>query len=89
VLPLLPLLLLLLGAMTSFISAPTELLKIRMQLQKPLPGTPGYLGPWHMLRQLVHSEGVLGKRRQPPLLLLRGGLCSVYSIPYGEMHHVW
>jgi hypothetical protein len=47
--------------MTSFISSPTELLKIRMQLQKPLPGTPGYLGPGGMLQQLVRQEGVQGE----------------------------
>lgn len=48
------------GAMSSFISSPTELLKIRMQLQKPLPGAPGYMGPLHMLRHVVQHEGVLG-----------------------------
>jgi hypothetical protein len=48
--------------MTSFISSPTELLKIRMQLQKPLPGTPGYLGPWGTLQQVVRQEGVHGER---------------------------
>lgn len=47
--------------MSSFISSPTELLKIRMQLQKPLPGTPGYLGPGSMLQHVVRHEGVLGE----------------------------
>lgn len=49
------------GAMSSFISSPTELLKIRMQLQKAMPGTPGYLGPLGMLQQVVQHEGVLGE----------------------------
>jgi hypothetical protein len=48
------------GTMSSFICSPTELLKIRMQLQRPLPGTPGYLGPWGMLRHVVHNEGLFG-----------------------------
>jgi hypothetical protein len=45
------------GAVTSFITAPTELLKIRMQLQTSLPGAPGYLGPLAMLRRVVLQEG--------------------------------
>jgi hypothetical protein len=49
------------GTMSSFICSPTELLKIRMQLQRPLPGTPGYLGPWGMLRHLVRNEGLSGE----------------------------
>lgn len=47
--------------MSSFISSPTELLKIRMQLQGPLPGSPGYLGPWAMLQQVVRQEGLRGE----------------------------
>lgn len=47
--------------MSSFISSPTELLKIRMQLQKPLPGTPGYHGPLGMLQQVVRQDGILGE----------------------------
>jgi hypothetical protein len=45
---------------TSFITSPVELLKIRMQLQAPLPGTPGYLGPVPMLRHVLRHEGLAG-----------------------------
>jgi hypothetical protein len=44
------------------ISSPVELLKIRMQLQQAMPGTPGYVGSLGMLRSIVAAEGWPGER---------------------------
>ena len=43
------------------ITTPTELLKIRLQLQTQLPGHPGYVGPIRLLRQVAMREGITGK----------------------------
>ena len=46
--------------MQTAITTPTELLKIRLQLQTKLPGMPGYVGPLRLLRQVAQREGVTG-----------------------------
>lgn len=38
------------------------MLKIRLQLQKTLPGSPSYLGPWGILKQVVAQEGIKGEQ---------------------------
>eukprot|EP00878_Enallax_costatus_P029728 GHUV01032271.1.p1 GENE.GHUV01032271.1~~GHUV01032271.1.p1 ORF type:complete len:187 (+),score=55.07 GHUV01032271.1:304-864(+) len=48
------------GAVQTCISSPVEMLKIRLQLQQTLPGAPGYLGLWGMLRQVIAQEGLQG-----------------------------
>jgi hypothetical protein len=50
------------GGVQTLISCPVELLKIRLQLQQAMPGTPGYVGPWAMAGQVVAGEGVAGER---------------------------
>ncbi|KAF6265536.1 mitochondrial carrier domain-containing protein [Scenedesmus sp. NREL 46B-D3] len=59
------------GAVQTCISCPVELLKIRLQLQHALPGMPGYVGPWGMLRRVVAQEGVLGLFRGFAVTLAR------------------
>lgn len=51
------------GAVQTCISSPVEMIKIRLQLQHALPGSPGYLGPWGMLRQITAQEGLKGERQ--------------------------
>ena len=48
------------GLMQTAITTPTELLKIRLQLQTQLPGNPGYVGPLRLLKQVTVREGVSG-----------------------------
>ena len=48
------------GLMQTAITTPTELLKIRLQLQTKLPGMPGYVGPLRLLRQVAQREGITG-----------------------------
>lgn len=48
------------GLMQTAITTPTELLKIRLQLQTQLPGNPGYVGPIRLLKQVTLREGVSG-----------------------------
>lgn len=48
------------GLMQTAITTPTELLKIRLQLQTKLPGMPGYVGPLRLLRQVTRREGISG-----------------------------
>ena len=50
------------GLMQTAITTPTELLKIRLQLQTYLPGHPAYVGPIRLLRQVAMREGITGKR---------------------------
>lgn len=49
------------GLMQTAITTPTELLKIRLQLQTKLPGMPGYVGPLRLLRQVAQREGITGE----------------------------
>ena len=46
--------------MQTAVTTPTELLKIRLQLQTQLPGHPGYVGPLRLLKQVTMREGVSG-----------------------------
>lgn len=64
------------GAVQTAISCPVELLKIRLQLQTVLPGSPGYIGPWGMLRHVLTTEGVCGAA---------GG----HQAPAGQAVHRW
>lgn len=48
------------GLMQTAITTPTELLKIRLQLQTQLPGHPGYVGPVRLLKQVIMREGISG-----------------------------
>ena len=48
------------GLMQTAITTPTELLKIRLQLQTQLPGNPGYVGPLRLLKQVTMREGISG-----------------------------
>ena len=48
------------GLMQTAITTPTELLKIRLQLQTQLPGNPGYVGPIRLLKQVTMREGIPG-----------------------------
>ena len=48
------------GLMQTAITTPTELLKIRLQLQTQLPGQPGYVGPIRLLKQVSQREGISG-----------------------------
>lgn len=49
------------GALASFIANPTDLLKVRMQVDGMHPGQPRkYRGVAHAFRSIVQSEGVLG-----------------------------
>ena len=48
------------GLMQTAITTPTELLKIRLQLQTQLPGSPGYVGPIRLLKQVTMREGISG-----------------------------
>lgn len=48
------------GLMQTAITTPTELLKIRLQLQTQLPGHPGYVGPVRLLKQVTMREGISG-----------------------------
>ena len=50
--------------MQTAITTPTELLKIRLQLQTKLPGMPGYVGPLCLLRQVAQREGITGVTAQ-------------------------
>ena len=49
------------GLMQTAITTPTELLKIRLQLQTQLPGMPGYVGPIKLLKQVAMREGITGE----------------------------
>ena len=48
------------GLCQTVITIPTELLKIRLQLQTATPGMPGYVGPIRLLRQVLYREGLTG-----------------------------
>lgn len=50
--------------MQTAVTTPTELLKIRLQLQTQLPGSPSYVGPIRLLKQVIMREGLTGRR--PP-----------------------
>ena len=50
------------GLMQTAVTTPTELLKIRLQLQTQLPGSPGYVGPIRLLKQVIMREGLTGRR---------------------------
>ena len=64
------------GLMQTAITTPTELLKIRLQLQTQLPGSPGYVGPVRLLKQVVMREGITGRLALP----LQLGSCSYGGI---------
>ena len=48
------------GLLQTAVTTPTELLKIRLQLQTQLPGDPGYVGSIPLLKQVVLREGISG-----------------------------
>jgi hypothetical protein len=78
------------GAVQTCISCPVELLKIRLQLQHALPGTPGYVGPWGMLHRVVAQEGVLGAYSKSSICCMLGvvrGLLG-YVGPWGMLHQM-
>lgn len=39
---------------------PVDLLKIRLQLQRAVPGMRGYRGPWAMLQHVLRREKLTG-----------------------------
>jgi hypothetical protein len=41
---------------------PVDLLKIRLQLQTALPGSPGYVGPLSLLGRVLRREGLRGEQ---------------------------
>ena len=55
------------GAVQAAITTPSDLLKIRMQLQPHAPGSPSFIGARRMLRNVVKAEGVRGECPQPSL----------------------
>lgn len=59
------------GVVQSFVGAPVDLLKIRLQLQQAMPGSPGYVGPLALLRSILRSEGVAGVWRGTTITMLR------------------
>lgn len=48
------------GAVQTVISSPVELLKIRLQLQTSMPGSPSYVGSYGMLQRIISTEGMTG-----------------------------
>ncbi len=63
--------------MQTAITTPTELLKIRLQLQTQLPGSPGYVGPIRLLKQVAMREGITGR---PALPLQPVSCCSDLTV---------
>eukprot|EP00891_Asterochloris_glomerata_P004551 jgi/Astpho2/4551/Aster-00134 len=59
------------GLCQTVITIPTELLKIRLQLQTATPGMPGYVGPIRLLRQVLYREGLTGLYRGTGVTLIR------------------
>ena len=55
------------GAVQAAITTPSDLLKIRMQLQPHAPGSPSFIGARRMLQNVVQAEGVRGECPQPCL----------------------
>ena len=49
------------GAVQAGITTPSDLLKIRMQLQPHASGSPAFIGPRRMLRNVVKAEGIRGE----------------------------
>ena len=58
------------GAVQTAIQTPVDVLKIRLQLQRAVPGMPGYKGPLAMLQHVVASEGLTGGCYHGSALLL-------------------
>ena len=48
------------GLAQTIIITPVDLLKIRQQIQRSLPGTAGYVGPLQLLARILRQEGVTG-----------------------------
>ncbi|DBA73969.1 hypothetical protein WJX77_007513 [Trebouxia sp. C0004] len=77
------------GLMQTAITTPTELLKIRLQLQTQLPGSPGYVGPIRLLKQVAMREGIIGLWRGTAVTLLRDWPSfGVYFAVYEGMQEV-
>lgn len=57
------------GLVQSLIITPVDLLKIRQQLQIALPGSPTYVGPLQLLRQVLRAEGLPGELGSLPCYL--------------------
>ncbi|KAL0056290.1 hypothetical protein WJX82_009573 [Trebouxia sp. C0006] len=77
------------GLMQTAITTPTELLKIRLQLQTQLPGSPGYVGPIRLLKQVAMREGITGLWRGTAVTLVRDWPSfGVYFAVYDGMQEV-
>ncbi|KAL3147862.1 hypothetical protein ABBQ32_002583 [Trebouxia sp. C0010 RCD-2024] len=77
------------GLMQTAITTPTELLKIRLQLQTQLPGDPGYVGPLRLLKQVAMREGISGLWRGMAVTLVRDWPSfGVYFAVYEGMQEV-
>eukprot|EP00803_Ostreobium_quekettii_P008502 evm.model.scf_2502.2 EVM.evm.TU.scf_2502.2 scf_2502:5580-9336(+) len=59
------------GAAQSFVAAPVEVLKIRLQVQTATPGMHSYKGPIQMASQIVQRAGPQGLFRGLSITLLR------------------
>ncbi|GAB4823294.1 hypothetical protein N2152v2_010340 [Parachlorella kessleri] len=51
------------GAVQTAIQTPVDVLKIRLQLQRAVPGMPGYKSPLGMLQHVLATEGLTGLYR--------------------------
>ena len=56
------------GAVQTAISTPVDLLKIRQQLQTVRSGMASYVGPLHLLGQVLKTEGLPGVHATPGFL---------------------
>ncbi|GMH37407.1 hypothetical protein BSKO_05280 [Bryopsis sp. KO-2023] len=59
------------GAAQAFVVAPVDLLKIRLQLQRAVPGNPGYVGAIEMLKKIIAKNGIRGMFRGQTITLIR------------------
>jgi hypothetical protein len=74
------------GLMQTAITTPTELLKIRLQLQTQLPGSPGYVGPIRLLKQVAMREGITGRLALPLQLVSCSCHCIIRSKYTPNLH---
>lgn len=77
------------GFVQTFVSVPVDVLKIRLQLQRAVPGQERYVGPLALLRQVVRSEGLVGLMRgTSPTLARDVPSYGVYFVVYEAMHRL-
>ncbi|KAL4421041.1 hypothetical protein ABPG77_007516 [Micractinium sp. CCAP 211/92] len=59
------------GGVQTAVIVPVDLLKIRLQLQTAVRGTPGYVGPLSLLGSILRTEGVAGLYRGTVITSIR------------------